>query len=107
MPDAPLQDFLAALRADDDSVLVPIHASPGASREGLAGLHGGALRITTTAPADKGAATRRIGRLLAAALGVAPGRVACVGGSASRRKIYAARGLDLDAARRRLAKALA
>ena len=104
---ADLQAVLQSLASDADGVLLSVRAQPGARREGLLGTHGSALKIATTAPPEDGRATQRIGEVLAGVLGVSRGAVACVSGATHRDKRYRARGLTLDAARERLAAALA
>jgi uncharacterized protein YggU (UPF0235/DUF167 family) len=102
-----LAGFLATLRADDGGVLVPVRAQPRARREGLAGLHGGALRVATTVAPEDGRATERIGRLLADALGVPRSAVCCVLGPARRDKLYRVAGLTPAQAAARLRESLA
>lgn len=99
--------MLAALRTEDGATLVPVRAQPRARREGLTGVHAGALRVATTAPAEDGRATARIGRLLAQALGVPVSAVSCVVGPARRVKLYRVRGLSAVEAAERLRATLA
>jgi len=99
--------FLAALRADAGGVLVPVRAQPRAKREGLAGLHAGALRVATGVPPSDGRATARIGELLADSLGVPRSAVACVVGPTRRDKLYRVAGLTPLQAGARLRGALA
>jgi len=102
-----LDRFLSALRADAGGVLVPVRAQPRARREGLAGLHAGALRVATSVPPEDGRATERIGQLLADALGVPRSAVACVVGTTRRDKLYRVAGLTPALAGTRLRGALA
>ncbi len=99
--------LLAAVRQQGTGVLVPVHAQPGARREGVTGLHDGRLRIATTSAPESGRATQRLGELLAEALSVPPSRVVCAAGAAGRRKLYRVDGLSLAAVRERLREALA
>ena len=101
-----LQALLAAVRASDGAVLVPVRAQPGARREGLTGVHAGALRIATSAAPEGGRATARIGAALAAALGVPRSAVVCVSGQGHRSKVYRVAGLSVPAAQARLREAL-
>lgn len=102
-----LDALLAALRTEDGATLVPVRAQPRARREGLTGVHAGALRVATTAAPEDGRATERIGRLLAQALGVPASAVSCAAGPARRDKLYRVRGLTAREAGARLREALA
>ena len=101
-----LRVLLEGLATDGEAVLVPVRAHPGARREGVEGVHAGALKLTCRAAPDKGQATIALGALLARLMGVAPSQVTCVRGVASRDKVYAVRSLDLEGVRRVLAAAL-
>ncbi len=74
-------------------------AVPGARRPGLAGMHGGALRVRVAAPAERGRANRELARLLTQAIGV-PAEL--VGGGSGRRKRFLVRGLRPAAVAARL-----
>ena len=99
--------LLDGLRVDGDAVLVPVKAHPGARREGVEGVHAGALKVSCRAAPDQGKATIALGALLARLMGVAPSQVVCVKGVAARDKVYAVRSLDLEGVRRVLAQVLA
>ena len=85
-----------------DGALLRVWVGPGASRSGVAGLRGGALRVRVTAPPEAGAANRELLRLLAERLGVRPGDVTLEAGQGSREKRVRVRGLGPDAVRERL-----
>jgi hypothetical protein len=85
-----------------DGCVLTVWAVPGASRAGIVGLHGGALRIRLSAPAEGGAANRELVRLLAARLGVRAANLSLEAGAASRRKHMRVRGLAVEEARARL-----
>jgi hypothetical protein len=84
-------------------VLVKVRAAPGASRDGVAGLHGNALKVRVTAPPERGKANAAIARVLAEALGVRASTVRVHRGEASRDKWVLVEGLDLADLRARLA----
>jgi uncharacterized protein (TIGR00251 family) len=75
---------------------------PGASRTGIAGLHGDALKVRVAAPPAEGRANRELLHYLAGLLGVAVARVSLVKGQSGRRKTVIVQGIELDDARRRL-----
>jgi uncharacterized protein (TIGR00251 family) len=73
---------------------------PGASRPGIAGIHGDALKVRVTAPPADGRANRELIEYLAEVLGVTRGCVTLVKGDTSRRKTIVVQGVSLrDAAR--------
>lgn len=63
-----------------------IKVVPGASRDGLAGWLGDALKVRVSAPAEAGKANAAVEALLAAALGVPRSSVRIVRGGSSPRK---------------------
>jgi uncharacterized protein len=83
--------------------LVRVHVQPGASRAGVAGLHGDALRIRVGARAVEGAANRELLQVLARALGVRAAAVTIESGAQSRRKRLRVTGVSAETARERLA----
>jgi uncharacterized protein (TIGR00251 family) len=80
---------------------------PKASRDGLVGWVGDALKVRVTAAPEKGRANEAVRAVLAEALGVAPGRVRLVAGHGAPRKVFEIDGLDAAEARRRIEAALA
>lgn len=83
-------------------VQLQLHVQPGASRTGIAGLHGDALKIRVAAPPADGRANRELLGYLADLFGVARARVAVVKGESGRRKTVIVQGIGLDEARSRL-----
>ena len=80
---------VATLRIEDRgaAVRLSVHVQPRASRDGIAGVHGGALRVRVSAPPVEDAANDAAVALIASALGVKSRAVRIVGGRTSRRKI--------------------
>lgn len=83
-----------ALRMDGDAVIVKVKAVPGASRDKIAGILGDALKVATSAPAEKGKANQAIARTLAKALGVSPRAVRIVTGLTNPHKEFRINGLS-------------
>ena len=90
------------IRPAPGGCVITVWAVPGASRSGIAGMHGDALRVRVTAPPEDGAANRDIVRVLASVLGVRPRDVVLEAGAVSRRKRVRVQGLEPAAAVRRL-----
>ena len=74
------------LSTQDDGVRVPVYVQAGASRDRLCGEHDGRLKLSVSAPPEKGKANRAVCRFLAAELGVPGSHVRLVSGHASRLK---------------------
>ncbi|TWU03172.1 DUF167 domain-containing protein [Neorhodopirellula pilleata] len=70
-----------------DAVL-KVHATPGAKRESVGGVHDGALRVCVTAPADKGRANEAIIKAIAKSLCLKPRQIELTSGLTSRRKAF-------------------
>lgn len=79
-----LPSWLAA--GTDGGCEITLHVQPGASRGGLAGLHGDALKLRVRARAVEGAANAAVIEFVADWLGLARGEVKLLRGDKSRRK---------------------
>jgi uncharacterized protein len=93
---APEAAWPAALEVEStgEGVVFSVRAKPSASRDGIVGVHDGALKVSVTAAPEKGKANKAILALLAKALG-RPGRdMEIVSGLTANRKKVLARGLD-------------
>jgi uncharacterized protein len=69
-----------------DGVLLRVLVQPRASRNELAGIQRGALKVRLTAPPVEGAANKVCVRFLADILDIAPSSIVIVGGHKSRQK---------------------
>lgn len=76
------------LEARADGVLLRVLVQPRASRNELAGIQQGALKVRLTAPPVEGAANQECVRFLAKILDVAPSAISLVSGHKSRRKTF-------------------
>jgi len=83
-------------------VQLQLHVQPGASRTGLAGTHGDALKVRVAAPPADGRANRELIEYLAEFLGVARGNLTLLKGENGRRKTIVVLGVSLEEAARRL-----
>jgi uncharacterized protein len=75
-------------RSPDGSVVLFVHAQPGAKRTEVAGLHGGSLKIRVAAPALENRANEALVEFIASALGIARRDVRLAGGEKSREKRF-------------------
>jgi uncharacterized protein len=75
---------------------IAVHATPGARRNRVGGSHDGALRVSVTAPADKGRANQAIVQALAEALQCKASQITLIRGQTSRRKLFAIDASDDD-----------
>ncbi|HHS89605.1 MAG TPA: DUF167 domain-containing protein [Rhodobacteraceae bacterium] len=66
---------------------ISVRVLPGASRNAVT-LDGKVIRISVTAVPERGKATKAASKLLARALGVAPGRLTILRGTTSRDKTF-------------------
>lgn len=82
-----------ALGEHPGGVVVTVWAVPGASRTEIKGLHGDAVKVRVSAPAEEGRANGEICRLLHELTG-RPAEL--ISGARSRRKRILLRGADLE-----------
>jgi uncharacterized protein (TIGR00251 family) len=85
------------------STELEVKVVPGASRSGIVGWLGEALKIRVTAPPERGKANAAVAEILAGALGIARRNVRVTRGKTSPRKIVEIDGLSADEVRARLA----
>lgn len=90
----------------DGAACLRLKVQPRASRGGLAGIAGDALKVRVTAPPVDSAANAAVLELLADALGVPRGAVRLVRGAASRSKLVSVAGLPAAEVAARLAAAM-
>ena len=77
---------MVKVRETDEGVVVAVLVSPGAGRDELRGEHDGRLKVSVSAPPEKGRANRALCNLLARRLGVSRSQVSVLSGHTSRRK---------------------
>lgn len=76
-----------------DGVRFGVRVQPRATRSGVVGAHGDAIKVRITAPAVEGAANDALVELLATTFGVRVGDVTIVAGAKARSKIVELRGV--------------
>ena len=92
---------------DDGTVVLSVHAQPGAGRSAVVGRHGDALKVRVAAPPERGRANEAVAAMLAELLGVKASAVSLVSGETSRQKRFAVTGVDLEELDRVLEAAVA
>ena len=83
-------------RLADGTIVLAVHAQPGAKRTGISGLHGEALKVRVAAPALEDRANEALIEFLAQRFGVARRDVTLVSGAKSREKRFEIRGSAMD-----------
>jgi hypothetical protein len=82
------------------AVRFSVHLQPRASKNEIAGLHGGALKVRLTAPPVEGLANQALIDFLSQSLEIPRRNVCIVSGFSSRNKVVEASEVDLDAVQR-------
>jgi uncharacterized protein (TIGR00251 family) len=77
-----------------ETTTLTVHLQPRASRDGIDGLHGDALKVKVTAPPLEGRANKALKKLLAEHLGIPPSQIAIIAGQRSREKLVQVSGLS-------------
>jgi uncharacterized protein (TIGR00251 family) len=89
-----------------DGVILPVRVQPGARRNGVAGEHAGALKISVTQAAEKGKANAAAIDALCDALKLRPRQLELISGATSRQKRFLVRGLGIEELNQRISQAL-
>ncbi len=104
MPTSHVDDLF---RADgDDAVVLYVHVQPAAGRSAVVGRHGTSLKVRVAAAPEGGRANEACADLLADTFGLKRAQVELVSGPSSRSKQFKLTGLDLDAFRTQLERAV-
>jgi uncharacterized protein (TIGR00251 family) len=76
------------------AITFTVHLQPRASRDGIDGLHGDALKVRVTSPPLEGKANKALKKLLAEHLGIAPAQIEIITGERSRKKLVRVSGIS-------------
>jgi len=96
-------DLAGLVDSGKDGAVLRVHVQPGARGEGIAGVHGNALKVRVRAPATSGRANEAVLTLLAKELGVPAATLALTSGASSRDKRVLFAGLSAAELEKRLA----
>ena len=93
---------MSPVQAVPGGVRLTLHIQPRASKSGVAGPHGDAVKIRVAAPPVDGAANAELARFLAETLGVTRAQVQLISGDSGRRKVVKVAGISVREAAARL-----
>lgn len=91
------------LRADENGIVLPVRAQPGARANRVRGEYQGALKVAVTQIAEKGKANKAVADVLCRALGLSRSQVELLAGPTSQDKRFLVRGITLEELARRIA----
>ena len=78
----------------EESAYLTVWVQPGASRERVVRTMGEAVKVTVTAPPERGKANKAVRKLIAGQFGIPAGSVEVAFGAGSRRKVLRLRGVS-------------
>jgi hypothetical protein len=90
------------LKAHEGGVIMEVVLQPRASRNELAGMQGGRLKIKVTSPPVEGMANKKLCEVLADLLGIGKQRVQVITGQATRIKRVKISDVTMDEVKRKL-----
>ncbi|MGE5194343.1 MAG: DUF167 domain-containing protein [Deltaproteobacteria bacterium] len=90
------------LQATSEGIILPVHAQPGARKNGITGVHAGRLKVAVTQAPEKGKANQALLRLLAELLEIKRSQIALVAGETSSHKKFLITGVDRATLERKL-----
>ncbi len=91
------------LQSTTEGIILPVHAQPGARKNGITGVHAGRLKVAVTQAPEKGKANQALLKLLAGLLGIKRSQIALVAGETSSHKKFQITGIDQAVLEQRLA----
>lgn len=97
-------EILSLCRVVTQGVQLPCHIQPRASKTGISGVYGTALKITLNAPPVDGKANAALCEFVAKKCGMAKSLVSVVSGETSRDKMLLIRGIAPEALAEALVK---
>jgi uncharacterized protein (TIGR00251 family) len=88
--------FRNLIRQEDDGLCLPVKVQPRSSRNGIVGLHDGALKISLTSPPVDGKANADLTKFLAKKLHISKSSIEIISGQTGRNKHLAIKGISLN-----------
>ena len=93
-----------ALEAHAEGVILPVRAQAGARRNGLKGIHAGALQVAVTQAPEKGKANKAIIAVLAEELDLKKAQIELISGELSPQKRFLLREVSAEELSARIAR---
>lgn len=90
-----------------EGCILAVRAQPGARKNGIQGVHNGALKVATTAPPEDGRANVAIMEILRDCLGLSRAQIVLIAGPTNRNKQFLLRGTTVAEIQTRLTELLA
>lgn len=94
------------LQTTADGVVLPVHAQPGARKNGITGIHAGRLKVAVTQAPEKGKANQALIKLLSELLDVKKQQVSLLSGETAQHKRFLIAGVDVATVQIRLSELL-
>jgi uncharacterized protein (TIGR00251 family) len=94
------------LQPTSDGLIIPVHAQPGARKNGVTGVHAGRLKVAVTQAPEKGKANQALIKLLAELLEIKRSQIALLAGETSQHKKFLITGINRATLEQRLAAVL-
>jgi uncharacterized protein (TIGR00251 family) len=91
------------LESRANGVILPVHAQPGARKNGVTGVHAGRLKVGVTQAPEKGKANQALVQLLSELLDLKRSQISLLTGETSHHKRFLIAGVDVESLRMKLA----
>ncbi|MEI8018367.1 MAG: DUF167 domain-containing protein [Schlesneria sp.] len=98
---------MVSLEQTASGLVLPVKAQPGARRNGVTGVHDGALKVAVSQAPEKGKATAAIMNVLAESLEIKKNQIELLSGQTSTHKKFLIRDIDFNEMMMRISKLLA
>ena len=89
-----------------NGLVLPVKAQPGARRNGVTGVHDGALKVSVSQAPEKGKATAAIIDVLAESLRIKKNQIDLLSGQTSTHKKFLIRNIDFEELMKRISDLL-
>lgn len=96
-----------ALVETKEGILLAVKAQPGSRRNGIVGVHAGAVKVAVTQAAEKRRANLAVLAALANGLGLKESQIELVAGTTSPHKKFLVKGVSMEDLQERLDRVLA
>ena len=97
---------MVSVEQTEKGLVLSVKALPGARRNGVTGVHDGALKVAVSQAPEKGKATAAIMNVLAESLGIKKNQIELLSGQTSTHKKFLIRNIALDEIMKRISELL-